>query len=154
MDTNRQAEQAIEEMVRRETLAWDQKDSATLVDLFHPDMVWPWPPTEHDHDPATWVLTLGRYDRERWKRGWEQLFSTHQLIHNHREIHKIVVSDEGDGGFAVVDINTLWRGQSELTIGGSAALCLQLDPDCWQVAFYCVLQFSFYVAPRLDRSTI
>ena len=42
-------------------------------------------------------------------RGWQGLFDTHQLIHNRREIIKIVVTDEGDGGFAVVDVDTLWR---------------------------------------------
>ena len=31
-------------MVDRETRAWDTKDAGALVDLFHPDMVWPWPP--------------------------------------------------------------------------------------------------------------
>jgi len=28
-----------------------------------------------------------------------------------REIRKIVVSDEADGGFAVVDVDTLWRDE-------------------------------------------
>ena len=32
-------------------------DSETLVSIFHPDMVWPWPPDEHTHDPVHWVLT-------------------------------------------------------------------------------------------------
>jgi ketosteroid isomerase-like protein len=30
------------------------------------------------------------------------------LIHNIREIKKIVISEEKDGAFAVVDIDTLW----------------------------------------------
>ncbi|MDG7016231.1 MAG: hypothetical protein JRM82_02530 [Nitrososphaerota archaeon] len=30
-------------------------------------------------------------------------------MHNRRRIRKIVVSREGDGAFAVVDIDTLWR---------------------------------------------
>ena len=72
-------------------------------------MVWPWPPTPQSHDPMTWVMVLGRFDAERWKRSWQELFDTHTLVHNRREIKKVVVSSEGDGAFAVVDIDTRWR---------------------------------------------
>jgi ketosteroid isomerase-like protein len=105
-------EDQIREMVERETRAWDALDADALVDLFHPDMVWPWPPDATSHDPATWILTQGRFNRERWRRGWEHLFETHQLIHNKRDIVMIAVTPEGDGGFAVVDIDTLWRRRS------------------------------------------
>ena len=30
-------------------------------------------------------------------------------MHNRRELRKIVATNEADGGFAVVDIDTLWR---------------------------------------------
>ena len=109
-DPKETARKAIEEMVHRETKAWDAKDAAALVELFHPDMVWPWPPTDQDHDPAKWVAGMGRFDRERWQRGWQQLFANHQLIHNRRQLQKVVLTEEADGGFAVVDIDTLWRG--------------------------------------------
>lgn len=99
----------VEEMVHRETRAWNARDAQALVELFHPDMVWPWPPTWADHDPANWIFVLGRYHRERWKTCWEELFQTHTLIHNKREIRKIEVSKEGDAALAVVDIDTLWR---------------------------------------------
>jgi len=56
-----------------------------------------------------WVMVWGRYDRERWKRGWQQLFDTHTLDHNRRQIRKIEISEQGDGAFAVVDVDTLWR---------------------------------------------
>ena len=102
-------ERQIEEMVHRETRAWDRKDADTLVSLFHPDMVWPWPPDSDAHDPALWVMVLGRFDAERWRRGWQGIFDTHELVHNHRRIVKVVVSEEGDGAFAVVDVDTLWR---------------------------------------------
>ncbi len=98
----------IEEMVHRETRAWDTQDVERLLTIFHPDMVWPWPPHPKAHDPVDWVLIQGRYDYERWKRGWQGLFDTHTLVHNKREIRKIVVSEQGDGAFAVVDIDTLW----------------------------------------------
>jgi len=96
-------------MVHRETRAWDTQDLDLLMSLFHPDMVWPWPPHPLAHDPAGWVLELGRFDYQRWRAGWQQLFATHRLVHNRRAIQKIVVSREGDGAFAVVDIDTLWR---------------------------------------------
>ncbi len=98
----------IEEMVNRETRAWDTQDVERLLTIFHPDMVWPWPSHPKAHDPADWVLDQGKFDYERWKRGWQELFNTHTLIHNKREIRKIVVSEQGDGAFAVVDIDTLW----------------------------------------------
>ena len=43
------------------------------------------------------------------KNGWQELFDTHTLVHNNRIIIKIEVSKEGDGAFAVVDVDTLWR---------------------------------------------
>ncbi|HVF56350.1 MAG TPA: DUF4440 domain-containing protein [Pyrinomonadaceae bacterium] len=102
-------EEEIREIVNRETRAWDTKDVRLLLSVFHPDMVWPWPRTEHSHDPSDWVFLAGRYDYERWSRNWQTLFDTHELVHNRREIKKIVVSEEGDGAFAVVDVDTLWR---------------------------------------------
>lgn len=99
----------IREIVDRETRAWDGRDVELLLTVFHPDMVWPWPPHAAAHDPADWVLELGRFDRERWRAGWQQLFDSHELVHNRRQIRRIVVSAEGDGAFAVVDVDTLWR---------------------------------------------
>jgi ketosteroid isomerase-like protein len=98
----------IEEIVNRETRAWDTLDVDLLLTVFHPDMVWPWPPTPQSHDPMDWVIVWGRYDYQRWKNGWQELFDTHRLAHNKRVIRRIEVSAEGDGAFAVVDIDTLW----------------------------------------------
>jgi len=102
----------IEEMVHRETRAWDTQDVELLMTIWHRDMVWPWPRTPQSHDPLDWVLEWGRYDYERWKRDWQKLFATHTLVHNKREIKKIVISKEKDGAFAVVDIDTLWRDKN------------------------------------------
>jgi hypothetical protein len=63
----------IEEIVNRETRAWDTKGATSLMTIFHPDMVWPWPKTPQSHDPMDWVLVLGRFNSERWKHGWQQL---------------------------------------------------------------------------------
>ena len=104
-----QIEAEIQAMVDRETEAWDNLDANALVSLFHPDTVWPWPPDATAHDPAEWVFPWGRFDRQRWKAGWVQLFETHELIHNNRRTIRIETSAEGDGAFAVVDVDTLWR---------------------------------------------
>jgi ketosteroid isomerase-like protein len=98
----------ITEIVNRETKAWDTQDVNLLITLFHPDMVWPWPKTAQSHDPMDWEIVLGKFNKERWSKGWQDLFNTHKLIHNKRDIKKIAVSAEKDGAFAVVDIDTLW----------------------------------------------
>lgn len=103
-------------MVDRETAAWNQKDAEGLVDLFHPDMVWPWPPDGYAHDPALWVLTQGRFNYDRWKSGWEELFRTYELLHNRRHTVRIQISAEADAGFAVVDVDTLWKRTSDGTL--------------------------------------
>ncbi len=79
-------EDEIQQVVDRETRAWDTQDAELLVSIFHPDMVWPWPRDAHAHNPTDWVFPLGRYDRERWKAGWQELFDTHTLVHNRRNI--------------------------------------------------------------------
>ncbi len=99
----------IQEMVDRETRAWNMGDAEALVSLFHPDMVWPWPSNPYAHDPVTWVFPQGRFNRERWKQGWQELFRTYELVRNQRTTVQIVISAEGDGAFAVVDVDTLWR---------------------------------------------
>lgn len=98
----------IEEIVNRETRAWDTRDVKLLISVFHTDMVWPWPRSPESHDPLDWNLDWGRYNYERWTEDWQKLFDTHRLARNLREIRKIEISKEGDGAFAVVDIDTLW----------------------------------------------
>lgn len=109
MKRREQIRDEIVEIVNRETRAWDTKDVELLISVFHPDMVWPWPRTAQSHDPMDWVMVMGRFDRERWKQAWQQLFDTHTLAHNRRRIQKIEISEQGDGAFAVVDVDTLWR---------------------------------------------
>jgi len=113
----------IEEIVNRETKAWDTQDVNLLMTIFHSDMVWPWPRTPQSHDPMDWVLEWGRYDYDRWKGGWQKLFDTHRLVHNKREIKKIEVSKEDDGAFAVVDIDTLWIGCDDKTSHWKGRVC-------------------------------
>jgi ketosteroid isomerase-like protein len=99
----------IQELVDLETEGWNTKNPDLFLSMIHLDMVWPWPPTPDAHDPAEWVFVMGRFDRERWRKNWQDLFDSHDLVHNRRETVKIEVSAERDGAFAVVDIDTLWR---------------------------------------------
>jgi hypothetical protein len=98
----------IKEIVNRETLAWDTQDVDLLISIFHSDMVWPWPKTSASHDPMDWELILGKFNKEKWSKSWQDLFDNYILEHNNRNIKKIVVSDDKNGAFAVVDIDTLW----------------------------------------------
>jgi hypothetical protein len=98
----------IQEMVDRETEAWDTQDVTLLLSVFHPHMVCPWPLTSDDHDPVAWVMVLGKFDAQRWGRFYEQFFREHHLVHNERRTIRIKVSDDGEGAFAVVNIDTLW----------------------------------------------
>jgi ketosteroid isomerase-like protein len=104
-----QARSEVEEIIHRETRAWDTQDVDLLLSVLHPDMVWPWPRDQRSVAPEDWVLELGRFDGPRWSQGWQEIFDRSTLVHNRRSIHKIVTSREGDGAFALVDIDTLWR---------------------------------------------
>jgi ketosteroid isomerase-like protein len=101
----------IQAMVDRERAAWDDLDAEALVDLLHPDMIWPWPPAADAHDPVDWVFPFGRFDRARWTEAWAGLFRTHELVRNERRTVRIEVSEQSDGAFAVVDVDTVWRNR-------------------------------------------
>jgi ketosteroid isomerase-like protein len=126
-------------MVDRETVAWDRQDADALVDLFHPDMVWAWPPDATSHDPVTWVIPQGRFDRERWKAGWASLFRGYELVHNKRQTVRVAVSAEADGGFAVVDVDTLWRHRADASLfhwKGRACKGYSKVNDRWFLIFH------------------
>ena len=59
------------------------------------------------HDPVDWTLVQGAVRRGSLGRSWQELFDSHELVHNRREIVRIEVSREGDGAFAVVDALTV-----------------------------------------------
>ena len=129
----------IKEIVDRETRAWNTQDVELLLTIFHPDMVWPWPEDEQSHDPAGWIMELGKFDYERWKKGWQELFETHDLIYNNRKLIKIKISKEGDGAFAVVDVDTLWRnkttGKDFLWKGRACKVYTKMD-DEWKLIMH------------------
>jgi len=128
-------EQEIQEIVDRETRAWDTQDPDLLLTVLHPDMVWPWPPRPDAHDPIEWVIEWGRYDADRWRQGWQRLFDTHMLVHNRRATKKIAVSEQGDGAFAVVDVDTLWRNAAGADFHwlGRACKMYTLVADGWKM---------------------
>ena len=101
----------IEEIVHRETRAWDTQHVQLLLSIFHPDMVWVWPPEVRSHDPITWIMPLGRFDASRWGDLYRDWFAKYRLIQNRREIRRIQMSEQEDGAFAVVDIDTLWQAE-------------------------------------------
>lgn len=105
-------EKQIQEIIDRETLAWDRKSVELLLSIFHPDMVWVWPTDPRKHDPMTWTSMQGKFDYDRWRKVYEDWFSKFELIHNRRITQKLFVTKEGDGAFAVVDVDSLWRSAS------------------------------------------
>lgn len=46
-------EQEIQEIVDRETQAWNEKSTKLLLSVFHPDMAWVWPTDSSNHDPLS-----------------------------------------------------------------------------------------------------
>jgi ketosteroid isomerase-like protein len=140
------ATEEIKEIVNRETEAWNSRSVDKLISVFHRDMVWPWPPSEKHHDPMDWVLIQGRFNRERWGQGWQQLFDTHELVHNNRSIRKIEVSQQQDGAFAVVDIDTLWRDKKtgqEMNWKGRTCKTYALTGEGWKMIYQVgVLDYS------------
>jgi len=131
------AEAEIEEVVSRETRAWDTQDVELLLSVFHPDMVWPWPRTYTSIDPADWLLVIGRFDAIRWRREYEDLFARYALVHNRRTLVKVEVSAEADGAIAVVDIDTLWRERATEDERnhwlGRTCKVYALMPDGWKM---------------------
>lgn len=100
--------EGILKIVNCETEAWNKKDIDLLLSIFHPDMVWVWPKTAKMHNPVDWETPQGKFNWERWSKLYQDLFHNFNLVKNERNIVKIVATAENDGGFAVVDIDTLW----------------------------------------------
>jgi hypothetical protein len=101
--------------------------------------VWPWPRTNRSHDPLDWVLPMGRFDADRWRSSWRALFDTHDLMKNDRIICKIVTTDEGDGGFAVVDIDTRWRNRADGSVQAWTGRVCKVYARCssgWKITMH------------------
>lgn len=103
--------QDIEEIINRETEAWDKQDIKLLLSVFHSDMVWVWPKSSISHNPIDWETPQGKFSNERWTNIYTDMFSKFTLVQNNRTIIKIIETQEKDGGFAVVDIKTIWKNK-------------------------------------------
>ena len=134
----------IEEIVYREGRAFQTLDADLMLTIFHPDMVWAWPPHSRAYDPMDWILRMGKFNLERWRKMLHIYFDTHELIHDKREIRKILLSEEQDGALAVVDVDSLWRpkpgtdspwhdGSKELHTLGRAGKTYTLLNDEWKM---------------------
>jgi len=97
----------------QEREAWGRLEASALVARFHPDMVWPWPSDGQAHDPARWVFPQGRFDRARWQAEREELSRTREFARARRHTVRIEVSAEGDGDFAVVNVETRRRRRAD-----------------------------------------
>ncbi len=104
--------QDIEDIVNRETQAWDMQDIELLLSIFHSDMVWVWPKNSDSHNPVDWETPLGKFNYKLWTSIYSDMFANFSLEQNNRKIIKIVETQEKDGGFAVVDIDTIWKNKT------------------------------------------
>ena len=125
----------INEIIDRETRAFDTKDIDLFLSVIHPDMVWPWPPNPNAHDPLEWVLPWGRFNKQRWQGYFQKFFDKYDLVHNNRSTKRIEISKEEDGAFAVVDVDTLWKSKSgdELHWKGRACKIYTLLDGKWKM---------------------
>jgi hypothetical protein len=75
-------------------------------------MVWVWPKDSDSHNPVDWETPQGKFNYELWTSIYSDMFANFTLEQNNRKTIKIVETQEKDGGFAVVDINTIWKNKT------------------------------------------
>jgi ketosteroid isomerase-like protein len=129
------AREEIEEIIAREIRAWETKDIGLLMTVYHPDMVWPWAPNTSAHDPMEWVMGVGRFDHDRWSAIFQRILDTQQVLSSKREIRKIAISTEGDGAFAVMDVEIHICGMDgvEKTIKGRSCKIYTRTGSEWKL---------------------
>ena len=136
----------IKEIVERESRAFEMADAKLMLTIYHPDMVWAWPPHAKAHDPMEWIMRVGRFDYDRWLHLTQLFMDTHKLIQNERAIKKILMSDEQVGALAVGDINTVFEqspdeespwsdGGGRLEVKGRAAKIYTTVGDEWKLLY-------------------
>lgn len=97
------------ELVEQEYAALAAGDVGALLAVFHPDMVLVRPRDKDAHNPADWECPDGRFDEARWGKTFGDFFAGHSLIRCEKQVVKTAATPGQDGGFAVVDIDILWR---------------------------------------------
>src|SRR5215510_165023 len=147
----------IQAMVDLETQGWNTKNPEPFLSMIHPDMAWPWAPNADAHDPIDWVFVLGRFNRDRWRKNWQDIFDSYDLVHNRRDTVKIEVSNEQDAAFAVVDIDTLWRHKTTKNDfhwkGRVCKIYTKLSTGKWKMMFQTgALNFPMAKSRRTARS--
>lgn len=131
-------DEQIHEIINRETEAWNTKSVQKLLSIFHADAVWVWPKSPNSHNPMDWEIPQGKFCENRWSTIYNKLFENFDLVHNNRKTQKIEVSTEGDGAFAVVDIDTLWRNKEsgdEMHWAGRTCKIYTLTSNGWKFIF-------------------
>jgi ketosteroid isomerase-like protein len=83
---------------------------------------------------------MGKFNFERWRQIYIVLFNSHKLVHNIRNLQKIVVSSEGDDAFAVVDVDTLWRNKEKMKDfhgeGRACKIYTKMHNEEWKINDY------------------
>ena len=83
-------------------------------------------------------MVLGKFDHERWGVFYRQFFQDNKLVHNRRVTRKIAISEQGDGAFAVVDIDTLWvdkNGQESHWLGRVCKVYAKVGEE-WKITMH------------------
>ena len=124
---------AIENVIHRETQAWDEGDVDLLFGIFHPELVWIWPPTGFVGDLLGSKLQVSRFDPDHWRAGWSSIFSN-ELLRNERQIRKVTPSPRGDAAVAVVEVAASWRtAQGAAGWSGLATKCYVRVGGGWKM---------------------
>lgn len=70
----------------------------------------------------SWASILGKFDYQRWSKVYTDWFSNFNIEKNERKTQKNFITKQGDGAFAVVDIDTLWKAKIARSRTGSEEL--------------------------------
>jgi len=127
-------------------------ETDALVELFHPDMIWPWPPDCRSHDPARWEFSQGRFDADRWKAGWKALADA-------KEIAQLVLAGTRIATGTVLLARETDRKPvptagdfSIVTLGGDDPVCVIETTDVRTIPFDEVTADYAWDGGELDRS--
>jgi len=98
---------------------------------------------------------MGRFDADRWRRSYQQFFDTHELVSNRRRLVKTEASDQRDGAFAVVDIDTRWRDRAsdaEARWAGRVCKVYSLVDNEWRLTMHTgALRYPVGASEAADR---
>ena len=109
----------LQEMVDRESRAYETYDANLMLTLFHPDMVWVWPPHSRAYDPMEWVLRMGRFEKNRWRAYLQKFFDEYEVLHNSRVTRKIYVSPALPGYHASANIRFMTSVYADANASGA-----------------------------------